>query len=89
MIKLHLCLAAIITSFNPISAHALESVSRDMSFENCLELIRQYSAQIGVAPTNLVETEILRIVRYPAQDGSVLVTCSKLDEKLTITEGAD
>lgn len=89
MKKLCLCFVTIVMPFNPISAYALESVSRSMSFESCLELIRQYSAQIGVAPINLVETEIVRIVRYPTQDGSVLVTCSKLDEKLTITEGAD
>jgi hypothetical protein len=58
-----------------------------MAFESCLLLIRKTAAKLGVAPTNIVETDILRVVRFPTNDGSgqsILVTCSKPDEKLVI-----
>ena len=53
-----------------------------MSFEDCLLTIRKVSSQLGVAPTNVVETNILRIVRYTMNDGSgesILITCSGPD----------
>jgi hypothetical protein len=53
-----------------------------MSFEDCLGSIRKVSSQLGVAPTNVVETNILRIVRFTTNDGSgesILITCSGPD----------
>jgi hypothetical protein len=63
----------------------VESTSKAMSFEACLAAIRQVSGDLGIAPINIVETEILRMVRFPTADGSVLVTCSRPDSKLVIT----
>lgn len=66
-------------------AFAEQTTTKSMSFEACLAVIRQVAADIGMAPINIAETGILRIVRFPTSDGSVLVTCSKPDRKLIIT----
>jgi hypothetical protein len=53
-----------------------------MSFDDCLASIRNASAELGVAPANIVETDMLRIVRYTMNDGSgesILITCSRPD----------
>lgn len=67
------------------TAFAQESTSKSMSFENCLEVIRINAAKLGGAPVNIVETPDLRIVRFPAADGSVLLTCSRTDKKMVMT----
>ncbi len=61
-----------------------QTVTKSMSFEACLETIRQMATTLGIAPTNVVETSILRMVRLPAADGSLLVTCSKPDQKMIL-----
>lgn len=63
----------------------VESTSRSVSFEACLATIRSFAGQFAVAPENVVETNILRIVRFPTSDGYVLVTCSRLDNNMTVT----
>ena len=69
------------------TAHAgdVQSTSKVVPFEECLKMIRNKATELKVAPENLVETDIVRMVRFPATDGSVLFTCSKLDNKLVIT----
>lgn len=69
-----------------VGVSAQESTSRSMSFENCLQVIRNTSQQLGVAPRNIVETSDLRMVRFVTSDGSVLVSCSRPDRKLVITK---
>lgn len=56
-----------------------------MSFEKCIATIQVMSERFGV-PTNVVETSVLRIVRYHTSDGSVLVTCSKPDRRMVVTQ---
>ncbi len=63
----------------------VESVSRPLQFEACLELIRRTAQVIGVAPINIVETTAVRMVRFNTSDGSVLITCSRPDQKVVIT----
>lgn len=70
----------------PGYAYPQESQTRSMSFDDCLKTIRNVSSQLGVAPVNVVETDILRIVRFPTSDGSVLVTCSRPDRKMVLTK---
>ena len=65
------------------------SEGQRMQFEACLENIRRVSSQLGVAPINITETGILRIVRFPTDDGAVLVTCSRLDQKMIITRSSN
>ena len=73
----------------PVSSFAeATSISETASFELCLATIQRTASRLGVAPANIVETEILRMVRFPTNDGtgeSILVTCSKLDQKMVIT----
>lgn len=77
------CLAASLAT--PALAANMQTDTRDMDFDQCLVLMRRMSGKLG-AGTNIVETEILRIVRFPASNGSVLVTCSKPDHKLIVTQ---
>jgi F0F1-type ATP synthase assembly protein I len=67
------------------SAAQLESSSKSMSFERCISTIQDMSGQLGVAPNNIVETDVMRMVRFRASDGSVLVTCSRPDQRMVIT----
>ena len=67
------------------AAAAPRSEATPMSFEQCLTMIRQVSGQRGVAPVNIVETNAVRMVRFPTADGSVLVTCSRPDRKMVVT----
>lgn len=71
------------------AAAAAKSQAVPMSFENCLATIRKVSGDLGAAPVNVVETNILRIVRFVTADGSVLVTCSKPDGKMVITNSTN
>lgn len=64
----------------------VSSSSQTMSFDQCLATIRQTATQLGVAPINVVETSSLRIVRFNTVDGSVLVTCSRDDNKMVVTK---
>lgn len=66
------------------SNNQVQSTSKSMSFESCLQSIQVMANQYG-APTNVIETTIMRTVRFHASDGSVLVTCSKPDQKMVIT----
>ena len=59
-----------------ITPASAQTQTRTMSFEACLETIRKVASDLGVAPINIVETDIARIVRFPTSDGSVVVTCS-------------
>lgn len=66
-------------------AFAQESTSKSMPFEQCLLVIQRTATQLGVAPINIVETTNVRIVRFPTAEGSVLVTCSRPDQKMVMT----
>lgn len=66
--------------------YAAESKSVSMDFDRCLATIRETASSLGVAPINIAETNIMRIVRFVTADGSVLITCSKPDRKMVITK---
>lgn len=68
-----------------IGALAQESTSKPMPFDQCLLVIQRTTTQLGVAPINIVETTDVRMVRFPTADGSVLVTCSRPDQKMVMT----
>jgi len=55
-----------------------------MSFDSCNGHIRTTAGKLGIAPVNIVETNSMRIVRFPATDGSVLVTCSAEDGTMAV-----
>ena len=64
----------------------VESTSQSMDFESCLANITGVATELGVAPINIVETSVVRMVRFNTTDGSVLVTCSAPDQKMVITK---
>jgi hypothetical protein len=66
----------------PAAAAEPQTTTETMSFEACVRSIQATAAQLGMAPINMVETNILRMVRFCAADGqSVLVTCSAPDQR--------
>jgi hypothetical protein len=69
----------------PAAAEVPRSAAVVMSFDQCLEAIRKTASQLGVAPINIVETDILRMVRFCTDDGSIVVTCSRADQRMVIT----
>lgn len=68
------------------AAAADHTTTTSTPFEKCLAKIQALATKTGTAPVNLVETSILRIVRFPAADGSLLVTCSKPDGKMIVEQ---
>ena len=59
-----------------------------MAFGHCLRVIKSATEQFGFLPTKIVETPILRIVRFPKPDESgeaIMITCSKPDKILLIS----
>lgn len=53
-----------------------------MKFDDCVRAIQNVAGQYGKAPINIAETADLRMVKWYLGDGEVLVTCSRLDEKM-------
>ena len=78
-------LAGVIAALFSSTTFAQQSTSKSMSFEECLQVIQRTAAQLGVAPINITETTDMRMVRFPTNDGSVLVTCSRPDRKMVMT----
>ncbi len=81
ILKIFLALPLVSLS-TPASAKVLEEKTINMSFDSCLKLIRSQSSELTIAPVNIVETNILRVVRFVLSDGSVLISCSKLDNTM-------
>ena len=86
MISWKASIATAITFASCSAVYVAESQSVAMDFDKCLQIIRGTSTDLGVAPINIAETDVLRIVRYVTEDGSVLITCSKPDRKMVITK---
>ena len=66
----------------PATAH--EPIVKSMSFEACLQVIMNTATELGTAPVNIVETSILRMVKFVTQDGYVLVACSRPDHRMVV-----
>lgn len=76
-------------SQQPVTATGARSQSRSMSFEQCLTLIDGVSADIGEQPLTIAATSDLMMVKWFTDDGAVLVTCSRPDEKMVYTVSPD
>lgn len=68
-------------------AHS-RTYSRGVPYPACLQFIADTAERLKQAPINIVETSEIRVVRFRTADGSILMTCSRPDEKLTMTESA-
>jgi hypothetical protein len=64
------------------------STSEVMPFDECISRIQKISEELAIAPINIVETSDVRMVKFKADDGSVLLTCSRLDRKLIVTRSS-
>ena len=68
-------------------AHAeAKSESRAMDFEACKSFTEKSVRDLGVPYDAVVRTGILWITRISVSDGAVLITCSKPDGKLVLTQ---
>lgn len=47
-----------------------------MDMEDCADTIERTANELGVAPVSVVESEKLKMARFPATEGSVIVSCS-------------
>jgi hypothetical protein len=61
------------------------STSEALDFDECVRRIEVLSDQFDMAPINIVDTSILRIARFVMSDGSVLISCSRADQKMVVT----
>lgn len=82
--KAAITVGAIIVGVGSAYAAVGAKTVKKVSFEACLETIRVTAQNIGAAPTNIVETSGLRVVRLPAAEGSVLVTCDRSAGTMTL-----
>lgn len=71
---------------------AASSQTIPLSFEECLARKETVISQLGVNPRNiipLVNTNIMTMTKLCTVDGSVIVTCSKPDRKMVITQSTN
>lgn len=68
-----------------LERNGTRSQSLPMSFEECLAFINRTVADIGEQPLTIVSTSDVRVVKWFAADGAVLVTCSRPDGKMVLT----
>ncbi|MEZ0246058.1 MAG: hypothetical protein ACAH09_05420 [Methylophilaceae bacterium] len=71
---------------------AASSQTISLSFEECLARKETVISQLGVNPKNIipvVNTNIMTMTKLCTVDGSVIVTCSKPDRKMVITQSTN
>ena len=68
-----------------LSSAGLDSAERPMDFDECNRQIRAFADQFGT-PDNIVDSSIMRTVRFTASDGSVLITCDAIEAKMIIVK---
>lgn len=68
----------------------LETTTKELDFDSCIALQNQFASDLtssgNYKVVNIVDTDILSIKRMCTNDGSVLVTCSKPDNKMVLTK---
>lgn len=86
--KLYAFIALICLQFLAQPLPAAQSHSEQMTFEECLAHRERVIISLNVNPQNIipvVNTGIVTITRICTADGSVLITCSKPDQKMVLT----
>ncbi len=59
-----------------------------MPFSECLAIISEAAQEVGEEPVKLVSSSDLVTVRINASDGFVTVSCSRTDNRMTLTRSA-
>jgi hypothetical protein len=62
-----------------------ETRQASMSFEDCVSLVDDVSEELGVAPVSILRTSDMWVMRVDAVDGSLLLSCSRPANRLTLT----
>jgi hypothetical protein len=78
--------------FPAVSFAAASSSTVSLSFEECLARKETVINQLGVNPNDIipiVNTKIMTMTKLCTADGSVIVTCSKPDRKMVITQSTN
>ena len=75
----------ILSSFGT-RAETQESRVATMPFADCLAIIAEASQEVDAEPVRLASTDDLITVRIDASDGHVTVSCSRPDNKMTLTK---
>ncbi len=69
------------------TAHAeARSETKVMDFEVCKMFTEKSVRDLGVPYDAVVRTGILWVTKIPVSDGAVLITCSKPDRKMVLTQ---
>jgi hypothetical protein len=55
-----------------------------MPFAECVALVEDVSEELGVSPVSLTRTSDIWTARLDAVDGSLTITCSRPDNRLTL-----
>lgn len=82
---------ATIFSSNCIFA-AASSQTLPLSFEECIARREAVINQLGVNPRDIipvVNTNIMTMTKLCTVDGSIIVTCSKPDRKMVVTQSTN
>jgi len=69
----------------PVQAQ-VKTQTVEMGFYDCKNRIIFMKAKFGIAPEIIADTSDVKMVRFPTSDGSVIVTCSRPDEKMAVTQ---
>lgn len=76
----------------PANAAVVDTTSVSVSFDECIARRELVIAKLNVNPRDIVpivNTGILTMTRVCTSDGSVLVSCSKPDSKMVITQSTN
>jgi hypothetical protein len=68
-----------------VNTTAQATISRPVTFEQCLLVIEKSASDLDAKPINIVETTDIRIVEFSADDGSVAIICNRLNQEMVIT----
>lgn len=77
--------------FTPVFA-AANSESRIMDFDQCKAVQKEMGSTLSGSQykvISIVKTNIASVQRFCVNDGSVLVTCSKPDHKMVVTQSTN
>ena len=76
------------TAVFAVSARAKGENSRTVTlpYDECLSIIAETSQELGEEPLIMVNTSDEKVVRIKADDGFVTVSCSRLDNKMTLAK---
>jgi hypothetical protein len=67
---------------SPADASALRTET--MTFAECISLTEEIAGERGVTVANILRTNDVWLTRLDAADGSILITCSRQDRRLTL-----